>query len=138
MNIASVGYNTPCNQQHCKQSPSFGSIRFTENGMKALKAQLINRVGDNIDLFVKEVKPLITHAENNPIHVIVDESSEGVNKLFAKVEDRKLNFGYDASVKYQQDDKYSFEFLGAAVNKAEQLNKLNTELDGISKDAIVK
>ncbi len=138
MNIASVRYNTPCNQQHCKQSPSFGSIRFTENGMKALKAQLINKVGNNIDLFVKEVKPLISQAEKNPIHVIVDSSKNMDNKLVAKVEDRKLNFGYDASANYHQDDKYSFDFLANAINKADELNKLNTELDGISKDVIIK
>ena len=114
MNITSVGYNSQCKPQPCKQSPSFGAIRFTESAMKTLKAQIINRVG-NVDLFVKEVKPLITHAENNPI----------------KVEDRKLNFGYDASATYPQDDKYSFDFLANAVNKADELNKLNTELDGI-------
>jgi len=131
MNITSVGYNPQCKPQPCKQSPSFGAIRFTENGMRALKAQLINRVGDNIDLFVKEVKPLINHAENNPIHVIVDSTKNMDNKLVAKVEDRKLNFGYDASATYPQDDKYSFDFLANAVNKADELNKLNTELDGI-------
>ncbi len=130
MNITSVGYNSQCKPQPCKQSPSFGAIRFTESAMKTLKAQVINRVG-NVDLFVKEVKPLITHAENNPIHVIVDSTKNMDNKLVAKVEDRKLNFGYDASATYPQDDKYSFDFLANAVNKADELNKLNTELDGI-------
>ncbi len=130
MNITSVGYNSQCKPQPCKQSPSFGAIRFTESAMKTLKAQIINRVG-NVDLFVKEVKPLITHAENNPIHVIVDSTKNMDNKLVAKVEDRKLNFGYDASATYPQDDKYSFDFLANAVNKADELNKLNTELDGI-------
>lgn len=130
MNITSVGYNSQCKPQPCKQSPSFGAIRFTESAMKTLKAQVINRVG-NVDLFVKEVKPLINHAENNPIHVIVDSTKNMDNKLVAKVEDRKLNFGYDASATYPQDDKYSFDFLANAVNKADELNKLNTELDGI-------
>jgi hypothetical protein len=103
--------------------------------MRALKAQIINRAG-NVDLFVKEVKPLINHAENNPIHVIVDANSNGADKLFAKVEDRKLNFGYDASATYPQDDKYSFDFLANAVTKAENLNKINEELDGIAKNTI--
>ena len=135
MNINSVGYNPQCNPQPCKQSPSFGAIRFTEKAMSTLKAQIINRVG-NVDLFVKEVKPLISHAENNPIHVIVDAGKNIDNKLVAKVEDRKLNFGYDASTTYTQDDKYSFDFLANAVEKAEQLNKINKELDGISNSKI--
>lgn len=137
MYINSVGYNPQCNPQPCKQSPTFGAIRFTENGMKTLKSQIINRIG-SVDLFVKEVKPLITHAENNPIHVIVDENPQSIGKLYAKVEDRKLNFGYDASANYHQDDKYSFDFLASAVNKAEELNKLNEELDGLPKDLIIK
>lgn len=135
MNITSVGYNSQCKPQPCKQSPSFGAIRFTEDGMKTIKTQIINRLG-NVDRFIKEVKPLITQAENNPIHVIVDSTKNMDNKLVAKVEDRKLNFGYDASVTYHQDDKYSFDFLTNAVNKAQELFKLNTELDGLSKDII--
>lgn len=135
MNITSVGYNSQCKPQPCKQSPSFGAIRFTEDGMKTIKTQIINRLG-NVDRFIKEVKPLITQAENNPIHVIVDSTKNMDNKLVAKVEDRKLNFGYDASVTYHQDDKYSFDFLANAVNKAQELFKLNTELDGLSKDII--
>lgn len=137
MNINSVGYNHGCNPQPCKQSPSFGAIRFTEDAMKVLKAQVINRIG-SVDLFVKEVRPLISHCENNPIHVIVDSSKNIDNKLIAKVEDRKLNFGYDASTTYPQDDKYSFDFLANAVNKAEELNKLNKEFDELPKDSIIK
>jgi len=137
MNINSVGYNSQCNPQPCKQSPSFGAIRFTKSGMRTFKSQIINRIG-NVDLFVKEIKPLITHAENNPIHVIVDENPYNIGKLYAKVEDRKLNFGYDASTNYLQDDKYTFDFLANAVNKAEELNKLNSELDELPKDLIIK
>ncbi len=136
MNIGSIGYNPQCNCPNGRNNTlSFGSIRFTEKGMRALKAQIIDRAG-NVDLFVKEVKPLINHAEKNPIHVIVDANPDGADKLFAKVEDRKLNFGYDASTTYPQDDKYSFDFLADAVTKAENLNKLNKELDGISKNTI--
>lgn len=135
MNISSVGYNSQCNPQPYKQSPSFGAIRFTESAMKILKAQIINRVG-NVDLFVKEVRPLINRAEKNPIHVIVDSTENIDNKLIAKVEDRKLNFGYDASTNYPQDDNYSFDFLASAVDKAEKLNKLNNELDGLSKNTV--
>lgn len=136
MNIGSIGYNPQCNCPNGRNNtPSFGAIRFTEKGMRALKAQIIDRAG-NVDLFVKEVKPLINHAENNPIHVIVDANSNGADKLFAKVEDRKLNFGYDASATYPQDDKYSFDFLANAVTKAENLNKINEELDGIAKNTI--
>ena len=133
MNINSVGYNPQCNSQICKQSPSFGAIRFTEKGMRVLKSQIINRT-NSVDSFVKEVKPLISHAEKNPIHVIVDENPQNIGKLFAKVEDRKLNFGYDASTAYHQDDKYSFDFIANAVDKAEELNKLNTELDSLQKN----
>ena len=128
MNINSVSYR---NEQNYRQTPTFGAIRFTDNAMKILKSQIINRVGNNVDLFVKEVKPLITHAENNPIHVIVDGRPEST-KLFAKVEDRKLNFGYDATTTYHQDDKYTFDFLANAVGKAEELNKLNKELDELN------
>ena len=136
MNIGSIGYNPQCNCPNGRNNtPSFGAIRFTEKGMRALKAQIINRAG-NVDLFVKEVKPLITHAENNPIHVIVDTTKNMDNKLVAKVEDRKLNFGYDASATYPQDDKYSFDFLANAVTKADNLNKLNKELDGIAKNTV--
>lgn len=137
MNITSVGYNSQCKPQPCKQSPSFGAIRFTEDAMRVLKTQIINRMG-SVDLFVKEVKPLINHAENNPIHVIVDSTKNMDNKLVARVEDRKLNFGYDASANYHQDDKYSFDFLASAVHKADELNKLNTELDVISKGVVIK
>ena len=136
MNIASIGYNPQCNCPNGRNNtPSFGAIRFTEDGMRVLKSQIINRIG-SVDLFVKEVKPLINHAENNPIHVIVDATKNMDNKLVAKVEDRKLNFGYDASATYPQSDTYSFDFLANAVTKAENLNKLNEELDGIAKNTI--
>ena len=130
MNINSVSYR---NEQNYRQTPTFGAIRFTDNAMKILKSQIINRVGNNVDLFVKEVKPLIAHAEKNPIHVIVDGKPEST-KLFARVEDRKLNFGYDATTTYPQDDKYSFDFLANAVDKAEELNKLNNELEELQKN----
>jgi len=136
MYVNSVGYNPQCNPKPCNHAPSFGSVRFTENGIKTLKLQLVNKVGDNVDSFVKEIKPLITRAENNPIHVIVDKSPKGENKLFAKVEDRKLNFGFDASAKYEQDDKYSFDFLAEATDKAEHLNKINKGLEGITIDDV--
>lgn len=134
MQINSIGRNPQCNCTSNKKysAPAFGAIRFTEEGIKLLKSQLVNKCGENVDLFVKEVKPLITRAENNPIHVIVDRNADTADKLYAKVEDRKLkNFGYDASTIYPQDDKYSYDFVATAADKAEHLNKLNTELDGI-------
>lgn len=129
MFINSVCYNPQCNSKNCKHLPSFGALRFTKNGMKALKAQIVDQVGNNVDLFVKEVKPLITRAEKNPVHVIVDKNPKTVDKLVAKVEDRKLKFGYDASTLYEQDDNYSYDFLAFAVDKAEKLNAFNKEFD---------
>ena len=132
MFINAIGYNPQCNGKNCKQSPSFGSIRFTQAGIELLKKQLINRCGENVDIFVKEIKPLIAHSEKNPIHVIVDKNTDAPDKLFAKVEDRKLkNFGFDASTTYPQDDKYSFDFIANASDKAEHLNKLNNALEDV-------
>lgn len=131
MNINSVSYR---NEQNYRQTPTFGAIRFTDSAMQVLKSQIINRVGNNVDSFVKEVKPLIARSEKNPIHVIVDGKLEST-KLFARVEDRKLNFGYDATTTYSQDDRYTFDFLAKAVDKAEDLSKLNKELDELQKNS---
>ena len=55
MNINSVSYR---NEQNYRQTPTFGAIRFTDSAMQVLKSQIINRVGNNVDSFVKEVKLL--------------------------------------------------------------------------------
>lgn len=119
------------------QSPSFGAIRFTPDAMTVLKRKFA-QCGDDIDIFVKQIKPAIKKAEKNPIHVIVDKTEKATSNLLqATVEDRKLhkeNFGFDASKIYTQSKENDYSFIMEAANNAERLNMINKGLNDLPID----
>ncbi len=138
MNLGISGLNNSSYGSVNNQSPSFGmAIRFTPDAMTILKRKFA-QCGDDIDVFVKQIKPAIKKAENNPIHVIVDKTDNAESNLLkAVVEDRKIdkeNFGFDASKVYTQSNENDYRFISDAVDNAEIINQVNKKLKDLPQE----
>jgi len=131
MNVNPVGmYNNnlcpDCSKKN--NSPAFGmAIKFKDPAIARLKKTLSHSTQEVRDSFSKEINPLIKKSENNPVHIIVDAVPDNEYLLKATVQDKSLG----TIAEYTQDAIFDYGFLKDGVKRADQINKLNSDLDSL-------
>lgn len=116
MNITPVGYQCNYNAQQRKNTPSFGSIHFTDAARMRMTTILNVADFDTRNNIIQKLKILVKKAQNTR-DILVD-APEYVIGLTAKVSKRKpVNEPYGIKT-FIQEKLHDFKFLEDAVKES--------------------